>query len=85
VLAIWHEPTAQMGAMTMEFTMAEGIPLTKLKVGDIVAFRHEVNLTARTDLVTKLEKLPADTLLNMGGAMTMPGGMTMPGATMPMK
>ena len=73
VVAIWHEATRQMGAMTMEFTVAEGISLTKLKVGDIVAFRQEVNLTARTDLVTKLEKLPADTVLDFGA-----GGMTMP-------
>jgi Cu/Ag efflux protein CusF len=76
-LMIRHEATKNMGAMTMAFTVAEGVPLTGLAVGDKVAFREELNLTARTDLVTKIEKLPADTTLNFGD-MSMPGTMTMP-------
>jgi Cu/Ag efflux protein CusF len=73
---IHHEATKAMGAMTMPFVVAEGVSLAGLAVGDKVAFRHEVNLTVGTELVTKIEKLPAETQLKLE-AMTMPG--TMPG------
>ena len=77
-LTIRHEVTKEMGAMTMEFTAAEGVSLAGLAVGDKVAFRYEVDLAARTERVTKIEKLPPDTVLNFG-AMSMPGTMSMPG------
>jgi Cu/Ag efflux protein CusF len=76
-LTIRHEATKDMESMAMPFTVAEGVPLTGLAVGNKVAFREELNLTARTDLVTKIEKLPADTTLKLGD-MTMPGTMGMP-------
>ncbi len=76
-LTIRHEATKEMESMAMAFTVAEGVSLTGLAVGDKVAFREELNLTARTDLVTRIEKLPADTKLNLGD-MTMPAMMTMP-------
>jgi Cu/Ag efflux protein CusF len=75
-LVIRHEATKDMGPMVMPFVAAEGVSLTGLAVGDKVAFRHELNLTAGTELVTKIEKLPADTVLNLG-AMSMPGTMNM--------
>jgi Cu/Ag efflux protein CusF len=75
-LVIRHEATKDMEPMAMPFVVAEGISLTGLAVGDKVAFRHELNLTAGTELVTKIEKLPADTALNLG-AVTMPGTMNM--------
>jgi Cu/Ag efflux protein CusF len=77
-VTIRHEATKEMGVMTMGFALAEGVSLTGLAVGDKVAFRYEVNLTAGTEWVTKMEKLPADTSLNLG-ATSMPGMMTMPG------
>jgi Cu/Ag efflux protein CusF len=77
-LVIRHEATKDMGPMAMPFVVAEGVPLTGLAVGDKLAFRYELNLTAGTELVTKIEKLPADTVLNLG-AMSMPGTMKMPG------
>jgi Cu/Ag efflux protein CusF len=75
-LVIRHEATKDMGPMAMPFVAAQGVSLTGLAVGDKVAFRHELNLTAGTELVTKIEKLPADTVLNLG-AMSMPGTMNM--------
>ncbi len=75
-LVIRHEATKDMGAMAMPFVAAEGVSLTGLAVGDKIAFRHELNLTVGTELVTKIEKLPADTVLNLG---VMPGTMSMPG------
>jgi Cu/Ag efflux protein CusF len=77
-LVIRHEATKDMGSMAMPFVVTEGVPLTGLAVGDKLAFRYELNLTVGTELVTKIEKLPADTVLNLG-AMSMPGTMTMPG------
>jgi Cu/Ag efflux protein CusF len=77
-LVIRHEATKDMGPMTMPFVVAEGVSLTGLAWGDKIAFRHELNLTAGTELVTQIEKLPADTVLNLG-AMSMPTTMKMPG------
>lgn len=77
-LVIRHEATKDMGPMAMPFMVAEGVPLTGLAVGDKLAFRYELNVTVGTELVTKIEKLPADTVLNLG-AMSMPGTMKMPG------
>jgi Cu/Ag efflux protein CusF len=82
VLSIHHEPTKNMGAMTMYFTVTPNVPLADLAVGDKVAFRYEINLTARTELITKITKLPADTVLNFP-AMSMPAGMSMPNMSMP--
>jgi Cu/Ag efflux protein CusF len=75
-LVIRHEATKDMGPMAMPFVAAEGVSLAGLAAGDKVAIRHELNLTAGTELVTKIEKLPADTVLNLG-AMSMPGTMNM--------
>jgi Cu/Ag efflux protein CusF len=75
-LVIRHEATKDMGPMAMPFVVAEGVSLAGLAVGDKVAFRHELNLTAGTELVTKIEKLPADMELNLG-AMSMPSTMNM--------
>ncbi len=70
---IRHEATAEMGAMTMGFMVDEGVVLTGLAVGDKVAFGYEVDRGRRLEHVTKLEKLPAETVLDLGPGMTMPG------------
>jgi hypothetical protein len=59
---------AHMDSMTMPFTPAADVPLTGIAVGDKVAMTFEVRWHADPLLrVVKLEKLPADTILDLGG------------------
>jgi Cu/Ag efflux protein CusF len=77
-MSIRHETTKDMGAMTMAFAVAPSVTLPELAIGDKVAFRYEMNYTAGTELVTKIDKLPPDTVLNFG-PMSHPATMNMPG------
>jgi len=65
-LIIRHEATKDMESMTMPFTIDAAVPLTGLAVGDKITFRYEIDWTQRLEHVTKIEKLPADTVLNFG-------------------
>ena len=58
-----------MNEMDMEFPwIAPGLSLRSLRIGDAVSLSFEVRWKSEPlTLVTKLEKLPADTPLNLGG------------------
>lgn len=64
-LIIRHEATTDMESMAMPFHIDDAVPLTGLAVGDKVAFRFEIDLNTHAEHVTKLEKLPADTVLKI--------------------
>jgi Cu/Ag efflux protein CusF len=64
-LRIRHEATPDMESMAMPFAVDESVDLTSLAVGDKVAFTFEIDLATHTEHVTKLSKLPADTVLNI--------------------
>jgi hypothetical protein len=59
-----------MDSMSMPFSIAEGVSLNGLAVGDKVSFRVEADAKTDSERVTKLEKLPADTVLKFPGAST---------------
>jgi Cu/Ag efflux protein CusF len=65
-LIVHHEATKDMESMTMAFTLDTAVPLTGLAVGDKISFRYEIDWNQHLDHVTKIEKLPADTVLNFG-------------------
>jgi Cu/Ag efflux protein CusF len=77
-LAIHHEAIAHfkdrdghattMASMTMIFGLAEPAAQAGLRVGDKLAFEFDLRWNARPVLlITKLEKLPADTPLTLSG------------------
>ena len=69
-LIIHHEASKDMDSMSMPFSIAEGVSLNGLAVGDKVSFRVEADAKTDSERVTKLEKLPADTVLKFPGAST---------------
>ncbi len=75
-LIIRHESTADMESMAMPFSVDEGVPLTGLAVGDKVAFTFEIDMTTHAEHVTKLSKLPADTVLKIPAASSVPASAT---------
>lgn len=55
-----------MNEMQMPFPLGEGVSLEGLAVGDPVEFDFTVDWTGpRTFWITRIEKLPADTALNL--------------------
>jgi len=83
-LVIHHEATKNMESMTMPFAVDEGVSLAGLAVGDKVSFRFEVDLNTDMEHVTKIEKLPADTQLNLPGTpAASPATSTAPAGGMP--
>ena len=82
VLVIHHEATKDMDSMSMPFLIDPALSLNGLAKGDEIAFRYEIDLKTGQVLVTKLEKLPSDTPLNIPAASTSPAATmsaTMPG------
>jgi Cu/Ag efflux protein CusF len=75
-LRIRHESTPDMESMAMPFSIDEGVPLTGLAVGDKVAFTFEIDSATQVEHVTKLSKLPADTVLKIPGASSTPASAT---------
>jgi Cu/Ag efflux protein CusF len=58
-----------MGSMAMPFMPAEGLDLGGLAAGDAITFTWEMRWKARPNSrIVKIEKLPAGTALNFGGA-----------------
>jgi Cu/Ag efflux protein CusF len=59
---------SHMDSMAMPFALAPGLPMSGIEPGDKVAMTFEVRWTAQPALrITKLEELPADTALDLGG------------------
>jgi hypothetical protein len=67
-LVIRHESASDMESMAMPFFIDKDLPLNGFEVGDKVAFQFEIVRNSGAEHVTKLEKLPADTVLKIPGA-----------------
>ena len=65
VLVIRHEASKDMESMAMPFSIDEAVSIKDLAVGDKIAFRYEMDLNTHVDRVTKVDKLPVDTALNI--------------------
>ncbi len=53
-----------MMAMTMPYQLAAGVTLPDIAIGDKVAFTYKVNWTVDRMVVTRINKLPARTMIN---------------------
>jgi Cu/Ag efflux protein CusF len=67
-----------MNAMTMPFTLAPGVSLDTLKVGDKIRFEWEVNWDAQIHRIKSITKLPPDTVLTYAKATTATAPTTRP-------
>ncbi|HEY4330183.1 MAG TPA: copper-binding protein [Phycisphaerae bacterium] len=65
-LSIQHESTPDMASMTMPFTVDTSVSLTDFAAGDKIAFTFQIDKETHKELITKIEKLPPDTVLNLG-------------------
>ena len=53
-----------MMAMTMPYQLAPGVSLSGIAFGDKVAFTYKVNWTRDRMVITRIQKLPAGTILH---------------------
>jgi len=59
---------SHMDSMSMPFTLAPELPMSGIAVDDKVAITFEVRWNAQPTLrITKIEELPAETALDLGG------------------
>ena len=61
-----------MMAMTMPYQLASGVTLQGIATGDKVAFTYKVNWTADRMVVTRIKKLPAQTMINFSASADAP-------------